>query len=477
MQESRDKIRKIAGLAIKNYAAYLMKVIPHLEKFRKMKRQNSEVEESWRSSSSSSFASSASQGNLDKIDHEIYLRKVYDHSIIVMHFTYEHWHISCTIYCLEDYAQVFPRSQREISEASDVKSKEFQIIKSSLKITAFAYDEMIFRLCQYMRTNSPVYPHINILDTLNMFFQNFNRAPQGAKNSYFKGLLTIDLGDMRGITPHEIYEYLISKCEDYGFFSLRGRNHPNLFFSKTDPGRTHVSPRNSFIPKVINFEKKSKGESPVRIVLCSPATEEQTFKKHRIRQLDERGSDNKISIFYYILNVVDKSDTRPAITQKEMKLHAQQSLERSVRLAQEHYNRDRLWDRISDMTTKTFVSADLNALLQKESSIVQKVEGIDRKLKSLTSMSTVFDEKLFDYLCEIYTGINKRLEDKDGHKLILIRSPVQLFYLVISGSYSTLELYSVRKSEDTMVAQENDFITDVVNTIVHWLWISLTTIN
>lgn len=318
--ESRDKVRKTAGLAIKNYAAYLIKTIPHLEKLRKMKRQNSEVEESWRSSSSSSFSSSASQINLDKIDHEIYLRKVYDHSIIVMHFTYESFYISCTIYCLEDYVQVFPRSQREVNETNEVKSKEFQVIKSSLKITAFAYDEMIFRLCQYMRTNSPVYPYVNILDTLNTLFKNFNRAPQGAKNSYFKGLLTIDLGDMRGITPNEIVEYLISKCEDYGFVSLRRRNHRNLFFSITDP---HLSPRSSTIPRApFNFEK-SKGTSPTRIVLCSPATEDQTFKKHRVTRLDERGSDNKISIFYYILNVVDKSDTATTITQKEMKLHAQ----------------------------------------------------------------------------------------------------------------------------------------------------------
>ena len=129
------------------------------------------------------------------------------------------------------------------------------------------------------------------------------------------------------------------------------------------------------------------------------------------------------------------------------------------------------------MTTNTFVSADLNALLQKESSIVQKVEGIDKKLETLTSMSTVFDEKLIAYLCEIYSGKYKRLEDNDGLKLIIIRPHVQLFYLLISGGYQTLNLYSVRKSEETEIDQENDFITDVVNKIVHWLWISLTTIN
>ena len=66
---------------------------------------------------------------------------------------------------------------------------------------------------------------------------------------------------------------------------------------------------------------------------------------------------------------------------------------------------------------------------------MQKVEGIDNKLKSLTSMSTVFDEKLFDYLCEIYSDKNKRLEDNDGIKLILIQSSVLFTYLVISGRY------------------------------------------
>ena len=66
---------------------------------------------------------------------------------------------------------------------------------------------------------------------------------------------------------------------------------------------------------------------------------------------------------------------------------------------------------------------------------LKKVEGIDNKLKSLTSMSTVFDEKLFDYLCEIYSDKNKRLEDNDGIKLILIQSSVLFTYLVISGRY------------------------------------------
>ena len=210
-------------------------------------------------------------------------------------------------------------------------------------------------------------------------------------------------------------------------------------------------------------------------MLCSLATEEQTFKKFRTAKLDERGNENRISIFYYILNVVDSVETKSKITQKEMKLVAEQSLEQSIRRAQEHYNRDCLWDKLTDMTTNTFVSADLNMLLEKSS--VQKVEGIDSKLKSLTTMNTVFDEKLFDYLCEEYHSINKRLEDKDGHKLILICSPVLFTYLVISGRYSTLEVYSVRKSEDTEILDENDFITDVVRKIVYWLWITLTTIN
>jgi hypothetical protein len=105
------------------------------------------------------------------------------------------------------------------------------------------------------------------------------------------------------------------------------------------------------------------------------------------------------------------------------------------------------------------------------------MEEIDTQLSTLLQLSNVFDNTLFDYLCEEYNEINKRLEDKGGLKLVLIRSPILFTYLVISSEEGKLLLYSVRKSQDVHQFDEENFISDVINKILHWLWIRLATTN
>jgi hypothetical protein len=47
-----------------------------------------------------------------------------------------------------------------------------------------------------------------------------------------------------------------------------------------------------------------------------------------------------------------------------MKIQAEELLEGAVRKAKEHYYRDRLWDKLRDMTNPNFRSDDLNQLLE-----------------------------------------------------------------------------------------------------------------
>ena len=75
------------------------------------------------------------------------------------------------------------------------------------------------------------------------------------------------------------------------------------------------------------------------------------------------------------------------------------------------------------------------------------MEDIDADIKPLTELKQVFNSKLFDYLCEEYNDIYKRLECKGRIILILIRSPILFSYLEIKPDEGCLELKSVRKNE------------------------------
>ena len=181
-----------------------------------------------------------------------------------------------------------------------------------MKITCFAYDEMITKLCKFMVTEQPVFPQINLMKTLNHLYRNFSRPPQGARNLFFKGLLTIDLGDLQSITPREIFEYLLTKCQDYGFLDLKHRNLQNLFFHTKDYSGT--------IPLASDISRKSSiaslneartlrprthsdlGDHPKRILLCTQASDVSVYKHHRTLKLEDRASENKLSLFFFLLN-------------------------------------------------------------------------------------------------------------------------------------------------------------------------------
>ena len=101
------------------------------------------------------------------------------------------------------------------------------------------------------------------------------------------------------------------------------------------------------------------------------------------------------------------------------------------------------------------------------------MEDIDVDIRPLTELKQVFNSKLFDYLCEEYHDIYKRLEYKGSIKLILIRSPILFSLLEIKPDEGCLELKSIRKNEEYKIYDEEAFISDVINKILHWLWINL----
>lgn len=43
-----------------------------------------------------------------KVDNEIYLRKVFDQSIIIIHLSHDEDYLECNIHILEDFVQIFP---------------------------------------------------------------------------------------------------------------------------------------------------------------------------------------------------------------------------------------------------------------------------------------------------------------------------------------------------------------------------------
>jgi len=185
--------------------------------------------------------------------------------------------------------------------------------------------------------------------------KDYIKAPQGAKNSFSKGLITVDLGELHGITSNEIYEYLITKCIDYGFCSLKHRNAPNCIFCVKDHIGTFLDMQNSQRKSSVssmgdmqgidkaNRAKKEANESRIHIVICSPATNDMVYKHHRTVWLEERPSENKISLFYYLLNREGTLPIGNKSTAKEMKSKAEDQIESAVRKAKEDYNRDRLW--------------------------------------------------------------------------------------------------------------------------------------
>ncbi|CAG9316610.1 unnamed protein product [Blepharisma stoltei] len=138
-----------------------------------------------------------------------------------------------------------------------------------------------------------------------------------------------------------------------------------------------------------------------------------------------------------------------------------------------HPRNDLLWETIRT-SSKTISDMDFRLLLI--SSYIEDLETIDERIEGLVSLTNVFTASCFDYLAEIYPDKCRILIREDTIELLIFPSLNLFVYLILDRLTLQLTIKWVKKTNEPN-NDESKFITDLVNRILHWLWIHMTRNN
>ena len=138
----------------------------------------------------------------------------------------------------------------------------------------------------------------------------------------------------------------------------------------------------------------------------------------------------------------------------------------------EYYRRDQLWNKIRDPNINVSFS-DVKLLLG--ASKVTCMYDIDHRIRYLTSFKNVFTYSCINYLQEVYQKYSRTFEVDNKVHFIIAFSQRNLAQLILNREEQSLQMYSVTRSIANNIRDEDEFITDLINKIVQWLWVRVTT--
>lgn len=218
-----SKMRKLIASILSTYAEKLTKNFSRLEMFTcDQSYQNRKVSYEFESDSNPTMKKGWSTGGmiggigLASSYIQIFLQKILDQSMILIEMLYEDEYITVTIYCIEDLLKLFPTHQKQDFNPGIPLRKELERMKANIKTLGYVYDIQIKHLLLCL-IKAKDYPSIDVIQSLEKIHHYFHKSPLGAASWIFRGMVVIDLGDLKNKTIQEIYNYFTLNCDEYGF--------------------------------------------------------------------------------------------------------------------------------------------------------------------------------------------------------------------------------------------------------------------
>ena len=216
-------MRKLIASILSTYAEKLTKNFSRLEMFTcDQSYQNRKVSYEFESDSNPTMKKGWSTGGmiggigLASSYIQIFLQKILDQSMILIEMLYEDEYITVTIYCIEDLLKLFPTHQKQDFNPGIPLRKELERMKANIKTLGYVYDIQIKHLLLCL-IKAKDYPSIDVIQSLEKIHHYFHKSPLGAASWIFRGMVVIDLGDLKNKTIQEIYNYFTLNCDEYGF--------------------------------------------------------------------------------------------------------------------------------------------------------------------------------------------------------------------------------------------------------------------
>lgn len=310
------------------------------------------------------------------------------------------------------------------------------------------------------------------------------------------GMMTIDLGDLNGITIEEIFHYFTLNSDEYGFTAFASGNPHTVIYKVLSLSGEDISVNNenttnnnsvlelspvSSIRRISSYSLENVPSPPneikkansLRAFIYTLIDSSDTIRPRPIVKLDEGESINKMRIRYHILNYEKNKKSGPKDTIKQIRARAEENLIDSIRKSKSHFKRDQLWERLRYMSPSYICPFD-DFLQLLSASDVEAIQNIDPRISLLTTLGDVFTNDCFNYLADVFKDRSRQFEEKDSIHLVIFASPRLCSHLRIDTDSQSLRLYSVRRSCEYNKDEEDDFISDLVCEILTWLWSKVT---
>ncbi len=218
-----NKMRKLLASILSSYAEKLTKNFSKLEMFTcdqsyQNRKVSYDMEPDTNHTMKKGWSTGGMIGGIGLVSSyiQIFLQKIMDQSMILIEMLYEDEYITVTIYCIEDLLKLFPTHQKQDFNPGVPLRKELERMKSNIKTQGYVYDIQIKHLVLCM-IKAKDYPSIDVVQSLDKIHHYFHKTPLGAASWIFRGMVVIDLGDLKNKTIQEIYNYFTLNCDEYGF--------------------------------------------------------------------------------------------------------------------------------------------------------------------------------------------------------------------------------------------------------------------
>ncbi|CAG9333104.1 unnamed protein product [Blepharisma stoltei] len=410
----------------------------------------------------------------------LFLKKLGKQSVFLVELGYEKGFILSRAYSLDNENNF----DQYLVENQDIKAKStaHALTKSSLDLPTLAYDQYIKHTCEFLLAPEK-YPWINILGTLTDFIHFYKSHPPKAKSWIYSSYVYIDLGNLEGGSAEEIYNYIANNHEAYSLNTPKHSHRPHPIFKVTKlPNKSNLW-SGSLSPikgRTANFNQpqpnENKGKNNVRAFVYSLIASTKETHLGTIRLEEGKNTNNIMSIRYYIINYT-MYEEQSGESLKMIIKKTEKSLVETIKLAKLHSRRDKLWQKLKNLSkSDTFSDNELNELLSL--SIIEPLEEIDQRIKSLCSLTDAFTQNYFNYLIRIYQERCKMIKKPSHIDLCVFSNPSIFICLNLNCAAKKMSMKLVRRISDSNLEEEEDeLLSDLINKSLHWLWYRMSTSN
>ena len=345
-------------------------------------------------------------------------------------------------YCIEDFFKCFPFSRLEDAQCSQGFIKELSRLKVSMDSVSTMYDIQIKCISNCL-ANPKEYSDIDIAKTLTLLVSDFYKPPRKASNSVTSFYVYVDLSEGTHTTNEELFIFFMLNSKECGYSSYTSGSKSQCIFKEVKEREdSKLNPR-EFRRWFVYTQGKNKS----------------TENSHELA----------IRCFIIKFDEFRKLKNESARTLKQT---AEKEFKQAMMDCKEYYRRDQLWNSIRESSTN-FTYDDLQVLLG--ASKVARMQEIDPRIRYLTSFKNVFTYGCINYLQEVYSKNSKIFEIADKVYLIVIFSQRNFAQLILNREEQSLQMFSVSRTIGSIHRDEDIFITDLINKIVQWLWVRITT--